>query len=573
MPQGNRTVSQVYIKINGFDIPEQYMDLLQEAVVDQSTSLPHMFILRFRDPTKTLADEKLFTPGADVEIAAKAEDSTSKTKIFQGEITAVEPQFREGMIFDMAVRGYDKAHQMYRQVKSRTFLNQKDSDIARKIAGEYGLGGGEVTTTSTVYDHVFQHNQSDMAFLMERAWRIGFECFVDGEKLYFRKPPADSGPAATLTWGEDLRSFFPSMTLAEQVDEVTVKGWDMRAKKAIVGKATKGQLYPANGLPKTGAQYASSFGDGEKIIVNQPVVSQAEANSLAQARLDEISGVFVEASGAAFRRPEIKAGQVVELKNLGDRFSGKYFVTGARHIFNNTGLVTEFDVRGLRSGLLNEQMRHQEPVERWPGAAVAIVTNTEDPDKLGRVKVKYPWLNDDTESWWARVISPGAGPEAGLFIVPEVDDEVMVIFEQGDFNRPYVLGGVWNGKDKVPPPGASAAAKKKPLVRTWYSRTGHQISVYDTADKKIEISTADGHKLILDDKNKKIELVSSTGQKLLVNDQANSIDMETTGKVTIKSDGPMEFKSTASLKIESGGVMDIKATGPLNLKGAIVNIN
>jgi uncharacterized protein involved in type VI secretion and phage assembly len=202
-----------------------------------------------------------------------------------------------------------------------------------------------------------------------------------------------------------------------------------------------------------------------------------------------------------------------------------------------------------------------------------VVTDANDPENLGRVKVKYPWMTNDADSFWARIISAGAGPETGLFMVPEVVDEVMVIFEHGDFNRPYVLGGLWNGQHAIPPPGAGAANNEKPKVRTWHSRTGHHISVYDNADNKVEIVTAGGHSLTLDDKNKKIELVTSGGQKLLVDDQGNSLTLETAGTFDIKSTGNLTLKSSANVKIEAGGMMDITASGPLNLKGAVVNIN
>jgi uncharacterized protein involved in type VI secretion and phage assembly len=571
MPAANTTVSQIEIKIDGTALTNDTMNLLQEVVVDQSTSLPHMFTLHFRDHQMELIDDAKFKPTKPVEISVVRMDDEQSMLIFKGEITAVEPQFREGMLLEMIVRGYDKSHRMYRQVKSRTFMNKKDSDIASEIAGEYGLST-EVETTTAVYDHVFQHNQTDLAFLMERAWRIGYECFVDEEKLYFRKPPASGGAAATLTWGQDLLDFFPTMSLAEQVDEVIVRGWDVQKKEAIVGKASSGELYAQNG-EQDGKSQASSLGTGKKIVVNLPVVSQAEADTLAQARLNEISGAFIQASGTALRRPNVRAGQVVELADLGTRFSGKYFVTTARHIYRDAGFETEFEARGLRSGSFGEQLLHQEPVERWPGAVVATVTDTSDPEGMGRVKVLYPWMSSEHNSCWARVISPGAGPEAGLFMVPEIGDEVMVVFEQGDFDRPYVLGGVWNGQDKVPPPGAGAASNEKPKVRTWHSLTGHHISVYDNADNKIEIVTAGGHQFVLSDTDKKIELTSSNGQQLLVDDSGNSIKVSTDGSITIESTGNMTFKASANVKIEAGALMDLKAGGTINIKGAMVNLN
>jgi phage baseplate assembly protein gpV len=460
---------------------------------------------------------------------------------------------------------------MFREVKSRTFLNMKDSDIASQLAGEYGLST-EVDSTTEVYKHVFQHNQTDLAFLVQRAWRIGYECFVDDGKLYFRKPPNVSG-GIELAWGEDLVSFQPNLSLADKVSEVNVRGWDITKQEAIVGKATSDRGYPSVNVGGGAAAIsAKAFGAAKKILVDLPVQSQADADSVAQARMDQLGGELFQATGVAFRRPDIRAGKTVKLTKLGNRFSGSYMVTRARHIYRSDGLRTEFEVTGSNSGLLNEQLVHQPPVDRWPGVVVAKVTNTDDPEDIGRVKVKYPWLTDDAESFWARVICPGAGPERGLFIMPQVDDEVMVAFEHGDFDRPYVLGGVWNGQQAVPAPGAGAGSGEKPLVRTWYSETGHHISVYDNADKKIEIITAGGHKLVLDDANQTIELTSIGGAKLVINDQSNTVDLESKGPLNVKSTHPMSIKSDATLTVE-GTSIDIKASGPLNLKGAVVNIN
>ena len=121
---------------------------------------------------------------------------------------------------------------------------------------------------------------------------------------------------------------------------------------------------------------------------------------------------------------------------------------------------------------------------RFYGVAMAIVTNNKDPDGLARVKVRLPWISDDVESDWARVVSPMAGAGRGLYILPEVDDEVLVAFEHGNPSTPYVLGGLWNGKDK--PPEANSDGKND--IRVLKSRSGHVIRLDDTAGaERIEI--------------------------------------------------------------------------------------
>jgi uncharacterized protein involved in type VI secretion and phage assembly len=568
MPRENDFASQLYVTINGADLGPEYMNVLQEAIVDESTSVPDMVILRFRDPEAKLIDDSIFDPAKTVEISAM-KDSGEEVTIFKGEITAIEPHFREGMVADMVVRGLDQSHRMYREVKSRTFLKMTDADIARKIANEGGLTP-KVDNTKPVYDYVCQSNQTNLDFLMKRAWRIGFECFEDDRQLYFRKPSL-SGGAITLTWGVDLREFRPVMSVAEQVDEVVVRGWDIKKKTAIVGKASSGERYAKTGMG-TGKENAKSLGSGNRTFVNLPVTSQAEADQLAQGRLNELSSAFVEATGVAFRRPDIRAGKVIQLEKVGKRFSGNYLVTGVRHVFDRTGLHSEFEVSSFRPGLLGALMGRQEPVERWPGAVVGVVTNANDPENMGRVKVKFPWLSDDVESDWARVISPGAGKERGFFVVPEVGDEVVVIFDQGDFDHPFVVGGLWNGKDKIPKQGADAS-NNKPLVRTWNSHKGHRITVDDTdSGNKIEIITAKGHSITLDDQNMKIEIMTKGGSKLLIDDNKKTVDLESKGTLNIKSAMPMSIKSDATLAIDAKTV-DVKSSGPVTVKGNPVSIN
>lgn len=562
MPEIQSLSTELHIKIGGQKIDNQLRALVAEVVVDQHVHLPHMFTIRLYDPGLALLDGGPFDLTKEVEIGA-GDAENQVTTLIKGEITALEPSFDEGMVAELLVRGYDKSHRLYRETKSRAFLNKKDSELAKELAKEGDLEV-DAEDSIAVYDHVYQHNQSNLAFLMQRAWRIGYECYVEDGKLYFRSP-APNGSAVALNWGEDLLSFRPRMTLAEQVDEVIVKGWDVEKQQPIVGQAQEGNLYPEVEESKNGAEWAGAFGTGKLVIVDQPVISQAEADKLATARLDERSGAFIEAEGTAFRRPDIRAGKMVELKLLGQRFSGKYLVTSATHIYNSEGFSTHFTVRGARTGLLAEQARRQRPLTRWPGVVTAVVTNTDDPQTWGRVKVKFPWMTEDAESDWARLCAPGAGPEAGFHALPAVDDEVLVAFEHGDFSRPFVLGGMWNGQYQVPPTVAGAGQNERPLVRTWHSRTGHAITMYDDSKNKVEIITAGGHTVSIDDASSKIEIKSQAGLTINIDDSGN--------KISINGSNEVEIKANTNMKLEAGANIDIKANGNLKLDGANVEVN
>lgn len=185
------------------------------------------------------------------------------------------------------------------------------------------------------------------------------------------------------------------------------------------------------------------------------------------------------------------------------------------------------------------------------GVVVGLVTNNKDPDGMGRVRVKFPWLSEQEESWWARIAVPMAGPSRGTYFLPEVDDEVLVAFEQGDVRFPYVLGALWNGKDA--PPTTNDDGKNN--IRVIKSRSGHIIRLDDT------------------DGDEKIEVIDKTGgNSITIQSSDNSITITGNGKVKMVGQS-IEITSQTDVKIQASAGMDLNAGAPLNIKGAVVNIN
>jgi uncharacterized protein involved in type VI secretion and phage assembly len=200
------------------------------------------------------------------------------------------------------------------------------------------------------------------------------------------------------------------------------------------------------------------------------------------------------------------------------------------------------------------------------GVVAGIVTDNQDPDGLGRVKVKFPWLSDNNETDWARISTLMAGGERGSFFLPEVEDEVLVAFEHGNINRPYVIGALWNAVDK--PPETNSDGKNN--IRKIRSRSGHEIIFDDNksdGQEKVEIHTKAGHKIVLDDSigQEKIEIVDKTGSNSIVIDSVqNSIAISASLQVKIKA---------AVVEIEADSMLTIKAGAILTLQGSLVKIN
>ncbi|MBP1703952.1 MAG: VgrG protein [Chloroflexi bacterium] len=158
MPPNPILTSQIQIKLDGTVIQHDLLTKLVSVIVDQHTYLPGMFALTFFDTDLRLLDRGPFDLTKRVTISGEKEDGTS-FPLIDGEITALEPSFNEGMIAEFVVRGYDKSHRLFRETKNRAFVNIKDSDLASQFAGAAGLSA-VVDATSIVYDNLIQDNNA-----------------------------------------------------------------------------------------------------------------------------------------------------------------------------------------------------------------------------------------------------------------------------------------------------------------------------------------------------------------------------------------------------------------------------
>jgi uncharacterized protein involved in type VI secretion and phage assembly len=195
---------------------------------------------------------------------------------------------------------------------------------------------------------------------------------------------------------------------------------------------------------------------------------------------------------------------------------------------------------------------------RIPGVVVGIVTNNQDPDGMGRIKVRLPFSSDADESNWARIAAPMAGKERGFYFLPEIDDEVLVAFAHGDPRLPFILGALWNGQD--PPPAKNDDGKND--VRVLKSRSGHIIRLTDKdGEEKIEIIDMKGNSLIFDAANKLVKINSIQDITLSA---ANG---------TIKLIGnAIEIVSRSATTVDAQS-LDMKASGTMTFKGATIDLN
>lgn len=571
MAETNRALPK--IKINGDDASAEITENILQIVVEESLHRPSLFSIAIRndyqpggetdipwDEQKQLKIGDQVSIGFDPSITvAEEEENAQLGQLIIGEITGVEAHFTETTQAPMIMRGYDVSHRLHRGRFNRSFQNMTDSDVVKKIISQVGIDKGTIDESGEPHDYLFQENQTNMEFLRSRAARLGFELFVQAGKLNFRKPKEDE--TLKLKWLDNLRGFRVRINSTEQVQEVEVRGWDYGTKKSVVANISTEKLLTsrnpetdkAQQNPQKGSEVNASFEQlkdtPRMIVVDQPFFKAKEADAMAQAVCNELGGQYVIADAKAEGNPQIRPGVIVELEGLGP-YSGKYYVTDTRHTYAERLYTTEFSVRGLRSGDLLTTLAP--PTQLRPGQTmlVGIVTDNEDPEGMGRVKVKFPTLTEDHTSNWARVVSMGAANSRGFDCLPEIDDEVLVAFEHGDIHRPYVLGGVWNGQDAPPNSVEDNVSSGLVRLRTFKTRIGHQIQFID--EDKGGSKTG-------------VHILTKGGHELYLNDSDGSISFVSTGNMTIKA--------SQNITIDAGKDLNISASGNVAVKGKMIDLN
>jgi phage protein D/phage baseplate assembly protein gpV len=571
-------LSHAEIKIDGQSIPE-LMDKMRDITVEMTLNMPSMAVLRVHDEQLEWVDDSRLAAGKAIEISFGKQGETSPKKLFKGEIVSLEPRFTDmGAI--MVIRAYDKLHRLGRGTYSKAFLNMKASDVVKSVASEHGLSAN-VDATTVVYESLIVDNETPLAYLRRWADHLGWIMWVDSDEKFNFKKTKNLG-SVEAEWGADMTTFRPRLSAAAQATKIKVSGWDVKTKReyvTTVGSSRFENKIGESKAPNTLAQTA--FGsEKQALVLNQYTTSQSEADSAAQAELDDQVYAGLEAEGTLFGNPDLLPGKLVNVTKVGTRFSGKYLVTSATHIYSGeSGYMTEWRSEGRTPRTIADLVTSDGLASggsgrtgRWYGLYPAIVTDNNDPENLFRVKVKFPWWDDTLNTFWIRVVNSGGGANRGLVNLPEVNDEVLVGFEDGHMDRGYVLGGLYNGKDKPKNQSSALVNGGKVVLREWCSRAGHRITISDkSGEEYIEITDTSG----------KFQMkLDITAKKTTIVNEQKKVEMES-GKILVESDSNVEVKAQGNIKISGMGNVDVEATGNLSLKangqvtvkGAVVNIN
>lgn len=533
------------VSVNGTDLPADWQEKLTGLRVDQAMNLVGRASLRFADRGYALSSQNIFALGGSVTIGLH----TGAT-LMVGTVTGVSLEQRADDAPVLSIVVDDEGYKLTRATRVKTYLNASYGDVIRQIASSVGLSCTVGSGADSVQEYLLQSG-TDLAFLESICARVGFSWWVggsNGKQFFAEKPTATTG-SVDAKLGEDLLEFSVQAS-GLRPNAVTVRGWDSNNQQNLMGQSSSGS--GATATSRFVTDYLSSpgpLGSSPALARDANPVDASEATTAAQALYDDWSANSVVARGTGLVNANLQPGTMVRVSQAGPS-SGSYRISAVEHIYTSHGFYTKFVAGRNRPAGLVDTLG---PAKVDAGLSVAglmvgIVTDNNDPDGLGRVKVKYAG-DDEVGSPWARLVTLGAGANRGSIFMPEVNDEVLVGFEHGDTRRPVVLGGLYSKKNKLPDWGV---ADNKVAARRITSGAGHIFEFGDDSDP-----------------SKSHVLLKLAGGAHLLRLGADKFDLEVAGgkPITIKA-GSAKFEITASGDVNiEGNNVNIKATQALNLQG------
>jgi phage protein D len=338
------------IRLDGKVEPLLGDDLLKSLLVEETTQGLFRCEATFENwaPTNGSEGMVLFTmPSLDFGkvMAVEFGPPGNVSAVFAGRITGVEAHYPADRPPELTLLAEDRFQGLRMTRRTRSFENLSDADVFRQIASAHGLTP-QLDLDGPTYRVLAQVNQSDLAFLRERAAAIDAELWVDDRTLYAQLRSRRSSGTVGFTYGQNLLEFQVLADLADQRTAVRVCGWDVGGKEAIDEKADEGAISGELNGGRSGSRVlGAALAERTERIVSAVPLSRDEAQRMAQARYRERARRFVRGSGLVDGNVKIRVGATVELGGLGPLFDGKYYVTLARHTFDlAVGYRTGFEV-------------------------------------------------------------------------------------------------------------------------------------------------------------------------------------------------------------------------------------
>ena len=458
----------VIITANGTLLRPEEIVALGDVRILQRLSCPALCELTFHDPPGPLSLPAALNPGSTLRVTVAGFDQP----LFVGEVTAAELHYDPKNGRMLRIRGYDLLHRLRKRQSVRAHVQVTLEDLAQDLTADLGIAVS-AAETGPLWQRLIQHQGSDLQFLAEAMEQCGLYMTLRDGVLHVMTL-AGVGNPIPLELGEQLLEAKLEVNGESSRRKVTALGWNPldtgvyqgRASNSRVGRSVAAEVPPGQ-----------VGGTGELELVGKTLEDYRHAEAVAQGELDNFAAREVTFWGIAGGDPSLRPGTPVDISGVAEQVAGRFVLTSVNHtIDGQKGYISEI---GSAPPV---------PDRRLNGTDVApgIVTRVDDPQGLGRIKVSLQTYQD-VETEWLQVLSAGAGSGKGLVVLPDVGDQVLVLFPRGDPAWGIVLGGLF-GMQGSPDSGVEGNAVR----RYSWSTPGGQRLIFDDARSSIRIEDRNG---------------------------------------------------------------------------------
>jgi len=455
------------VEVDGLPLSNDALYTLQTVRIQQVLSSPTLCELTFNSPLHLQSLD-----GLNVGAHVLVEVGISADTVFEGDVTALEYDYQPSQGETLRVRAYDSIHKLRKRQTVRMHVQVTPMDLVKELVAPLGIAvvGAE---TGPSLRNVMQHEQSDLRLLQEICFRHGLYFFLVGDALQLMTLSGRSSNL-TLELGANLIEANVSVNLDPTCGRIVASGWDaqrIEAHNAKVAESRVGREVDMSALV--------SGDKPERTLVDESAQDDQQAESIAQAVLDFRSAREVTLTGIAEGDSRLCPGKAVEVSGVASRAEGTYVLTSVTHMIDGQ--------RGYVAEISTDPPEPPRPTRSAGSLATwGKVTQVDDPEKLGRVKVSLPTFND-VETDWLAVLSTGAGTGKGVIALPAPGDHVLVLFLNRTDMQAVVLGGLY-GAGGPPDSGVEDGNVRRYSVLT----AGGQKLVFDDVGCKLRVENKDG---------------------------------------------------------------------------------
>lgn len=583
--------SSYTITVNGATLNDNY-PLVSIRTFYEINKIPYAEIVLIDGAVDTgdfpISETADLIPGSEIAISAGYESKNEL--IFKGVIVKQAIKISNDSSSNLVVTCKHKAVQMTYNRIDAVFSDKKDSDIITSVIGTYGLTK-TVEATTVTYENIFQKAATDWDFIISRADCCGFVTSFDVDAIKIGKPNLSSAAVLLVTYGESMFSLDAQLDSENQASAIDAQGWDPAQQKTATSSASEPTLNSHGNIkPKSLSEVLSQ----KKLILNSGTpMADNQLKAWADSKLLRMRLSAIRGSVSFNGNSKVSPGKLIQLAGLGERFNGDAYVSAVEHTIED-GVWTTRVGFGLDSKPISElpDFSYSSAAGQFPaihGLQVGIVKKlAADPQNEFRVQVLIPNVSDDKGLLWARMSNISATNSSGFYFLPEIGDEVILGFLDGNSAHAVILGSLYSSKH---PTAFTADDKNNTKAITTKSKL--EIN-FDEEKKIIKIFTPGGNSITLDDDAKGITIKDQNNNTVKMNSSGVEINspknivLKATGNITLDATGKLALSSKQDVAIEGlniantakvgftakgNATAEISASGQTTVKGAIVMIN